>query len=129
VSEQRVGARSGSLTVYGWVSRKGSAVSAGFTDEQRKGMLTAVHAREGSWGDVDPDTEITSIGSNIGLSEEKSYELFKRLVDEGYIDPGRVLRTGGAMPGRTIRVVGRGDNMIAIGDDVQLTGKGEAETR
>jgi hypothetical protein len=102
-------------------------VSAGFTDEQRKGMLTAVHEREGSWGNVDPDTEITSIGSHIGLSEDGSYELFKRLVDEGYIDPGRVLHTGGAMPGRTSRVVGRGDNMRAIGDDVHLTNKGQAE--
>ena len=103
-------------------------MSARFTEKQRKGMLTAVHEREGSWGDVDPDTEITSIGSNIGLSEDESYELFKRLVDEGYIDPGRIYSAGGAMPGRTSRVVGRGDNMTAIGDEVWLTGKGQAET-
>jgi hypothetical protein len=103
-------------------------VSARFSDEQRKAMLTGVHEREGSWSDVDPDTEITSIGSHIGLSEDESYELFKRLVVEGYIDPGRVLRAGGAMPGRTSRVVGRGANMMAIGDDVRLTDKGQVET-
>ncbi len=68
------------------------------------------------------------IGSNIGLSEDESYELFKRLVDEGYIDPGRVYSAGGAMPGRTSRVVGRGDNMTAIGNEVWLTDKGQAET-
>ncbi len=65
-------------------------MSAGFTEEQRKAMLAAVHEREGSWGGVDPDTEITSVGSDIGLSEDESYELFKWLVDEGYIDSGRV---------------------------------------
>lgn len=103
-------------------------MSAGFTEEQRKAMLAAVHERQGSWGDVDPDTEITSIGSDLGLSEDEAYELFKRLVNDGYIDPGRVHRDGGAMPGRTSRVVGRGDNMTAIGDEVGLTGKGQAET-
>lgn len=127
MGERWVGARSDSLTVDGWASRKGSAVSEGFTDEQRKGMLKAVHEREGSWDDVDPDTEVTSIGSGMGLSEDESYELFKRLVDEGYVDPGRVLGAGGAMPGHTVRVVGRSDSMTAIGDVVRLTGKGQAE--
>jgi hypothetical protein len=87
-----------------------------------------VHERAGRWDRVDPNTEITSIGSDIGLSEDESYELFKRLVNEGYIDPGRVLRADGAIPGRTSWVAGRGDNLIAIGDDVRLTDKGQAET-
>jgi len=104
-------------------------MSKEFTAEQRKGMLLAVHNREGRWDKLDPDTEIKSIGDDIGLSEDESYELFKRLVDEGSIDPGRVLGAGGAMPGHTGRVVGREDNMTVIGDDVQLTGKGQAETK
>jgi hypothetical protein len=98
-----------------------------FTDEQRKGMLGAVHEREGRWDQVDPDTEVAGIGAEIGLNEDESYELFGQLVDEGYVDPGRVLGTGGAMPGHTVRVVGREDNMTVIGDDVRLTGKGRAE--
>ena len=104
-------------------------MSTKFTSEQRKGMLLAVHKREGSWDKVDPDTEIKSIASDIGLSEDKSYELFKRLVDEGCIDTGHALGAGGAMPGHTGRVVGREDNMTVIGDDVRLTSKGQAETK
>jgi hypothetical protein len=48
-------------------------------------------------------------------------------VDEGFVDPGRAYRAGGAMPGSTSRIVGREDNMTLIGDDVRLTGKGRAE--
>ena len=103
-------------------------MSTEFTSEQRKGMLLVVHEREGSWDKVDPDTEIESIGGDIGLSEDKSYELFKHLVDEGYIDPGHTFYAEGAMPGHTGRVVGREDNMTVIGDDVRLTSKGRAET-
>lgn len=98
-----------------------------FTDEQLKGMLVAVGEREGRWQDVDPDTEIAGMGSGLGLSEDESYGLFKSLLEAGYIDPGRVLGAGGAMPGHTVRVVGRGDNLTSIGDDVRLTGKGRAE--
>ena len=98
-----------------------------FTADEIRAMLRAVDEREGRWANVDPDSEVTSIGSDIGLSDDKSYELFKLLVDEGYIDPGRVYGDGGAMPGHTIRVVGRGDNMTSIGDDVRLTGRGQAE--
>jgi hypothetical protein len=29
-----------------------------FTDEQRKGMLRAIHEREDRWDEVDPDTEV-----------------------------------------------------------------------
>ena len=82
--------------------------SPGFTDDQRKAMLRAIHEREGRWDRVDPDTEIASIGEGIGLSEDRSYELFGQLVDEHYVDPGRILQAGGAMPGRTGRIVGRG---------------------
>ena len=98
-----------------------------FTDDQRKAMLKAIYEREGGWDRVDPDTEIVSIGEGIGLSENESFALFKHLVDEGYVDPGRVLRAGGAMPGSTSRVVGREDNMTVIGDDVGLTDKGRTE--
>ena len=98
-----------------------------FTDDQRKAMLGAIHEREGGWDQVDPDTEVGSIGEGIGLSEDQSYELFGQLVDEGFVDPGRAYRVGGAMPGSTSRIVGREDNMTLIGDDVRLTGKGRAE--
>jgi hypothetical protein len=98
-----------------------------FADDQRKAMLKAIHEREGGWDRVDPDTGIASIGEGIGLSEDRSYELFGRLVDEHYVDPGRILQAGGAMPGHTSRIVGREDNMTVIGDDVRLTGKGRAE--
>jgi hypothetical protein len=90
-------------------------------------MLRAIHERKGRWDEVDPDTEIARIGDEIGLSEDQSYELFGHLVDEGFVDPGRVYRAGGAMPGRTSRIVGREENMTVIGDDVQLTSKVRAE--
>jgi hypothetical protein len=98
-----------------------------FADHQRKAMLRAIREREGRWEEVDPDTEIARIGEGIGLSEDQSYELFGRLVDESLVDPGRAYRAGGAMPGSISRIVGREENMTVIGDDVQLTGKGRAE--
>ncbi len=98
-----------------------------FTDHQRKAMLRTIHEREGDWDEVDPDTEVARIGNEIGLSKDQSYELFGRLVDEGFIDPGRAYRTGGAMPGSTSRIVGREENMTVIGDDVRLTSKGRVE--
>jgi hypothetical protein len=58
--------------------------SRGFTDDQRKAMLRAIHEREGRWDRVDPDTELRSIGEGIGLSEDQSYELFG-----GFIPPER----------------------------------------
>jgi hypothetical protein len=97
-----------------------------FADHQRKAMLRAIHERESRWDEVDPDTEVARIGNEIGLSEDKSYELFGRLVDEGFLDPGRAYRAGGAMPGSISRVVGRQENMTVIGDDVRLTSKGRA---
>ena len=105
----------------------GSVERRDFTDDQHRAMLKAIHEREGGWDRVDPDTEIASIGEGIGLSEDRSYELFGQLVDEHYVDPGRILQAGGAMPGHTSRIVGREDNMTVIGDDVRLTGKGRAE--
>jgi hypothetical protein len=97
------------------------------TDDQRKAMLRAINEREGRWDEVDPDTEVARIGIEIGLSEDQSYELFGHLVDEGFLDPGRAYRAGGAMPGSTSRIVGREENMTVIGDDVRLTSKGRAE--
>jgi hypothetical protein len=99
----------------------------GFADHQRKAMLRAIHEREGGWDQVDPDTEIGSIGEGKGLSEDQSYELLGQLVDKGFVDPGRAYRAGGAMPGSTSRIVGREDNMTVIGDDVRLTDKGLTE--
>ncbi len=98
-----------------------------FADHQRRAMLRAIHEREGRWDEVDPDTELALIGNMIGLSEDQSYELFGHLVDEGFVDPGRAYRAGGAMPGSTSRIVGREENMTVIGDDVRLTSKGRAE--
>jgi hypothetical protein len=98
-----------------------------FADHQRKAMLRAIREREGGWDEVDPDTEVARIGEGIGLSEVQSYELFGHLVDEGFVDPGRAYRTGGAMPGSTSRIVGREENMTLIGDDVRLTRTGRAE--
>ena len=69
------------------------------------------------------------IGEGSGLSEDESFALFGQLVDEGFVDPGRAYRAGGAMPGSTSRIVGREDNMTVIGDDVRLTSKGRAEIR
>lgn len=98
-----------------------------YTEDERRDMLRAIDERRGKWVDLDPDSEIAAIGSRRGLDKDQSYGLFKQLVDEGYVDPGRIFGSGGAMPGRTSRVVGRGTNMRAIGDDVRLTGKGQAE--
>jgi hypothetical protein len=98
-----------------------------FADHQRKAMLRAIHGREGRWDEVDPDTEVARIGNEIGLSEDQSYELFGHLVDEGFVDPGRAYRAGGAMPGSISRIVGREENMTVIGDDVRLNSKGQAE--
>jgi hypothetical protein len=98
-----------------------------FADHQRKAMLRAIHEREGRWDEIDPDTELAHIGNEIGLSEDKSYELFGHLVDEGFVKPGRAYQAGGAMPGSTTRIVGREENMTVIGDDVRLTSKGRAE--
>jgi hypothetical protein len=85
-----------------------------------------------SWASSFPDARwslysLARIGNEIGLSEDKSYELFGHLVDEGFVDPGRAYRAGGAMPGSTSRIVGREENMTLIGDDVRLTSKGRAE--
>ena len=98
-----------------------------FADHQRKAMLRAIQEREGRWDEVDPDTEVARIGTEIGLSEDQSYELFGHLVDEGFVEPGRAHRAGGAMPGSTSRIVGREENMTVIGDDVRLTRTGRAE--
>ena len=98
-----------------------------FTDDQRRAMLKLINDREGRWDEVDPDTEVALIGEGIGLSEDQSYELFGRLVDEGFVDPGRAYGSGGAMPGSISRIVGREENMTLIGDDVRLTSKGRAE--
>jgi hypothetical protein len=98
-----------------------------FSDDQRKAMLRAIHKREGGWDEVDPDTEVARIGKEIGLSEDQSYELFGRLVDEGFVEPGRAYQAGGAMPGSTSRIVGREENMTVIGDNVRLSSKGRAE--
>src|SRR5919107_69884 len=97
-----------------------------FADHQRRAMLRAIQEREGRWDEVDPDTEVAHIGKEIGLSEDQSYELFGHLVDEGFVEPGRAYRAGGAMPGSTSRIVGREANMTVIGDDVRLTSKGRA---
>jgi hypothetical protein len=99
------------------------------TGDQRKAMLKAIQEREGRWDEVDPDTEVAHIGKEIGLSEDQSYELFGHLVDEGFLNPGRAYRAGGAMPGSTSRIVGREENMTVIGDDVHLTSKGRAEVQ
>jgi hypothetical protein len=98
-----------------------------FADHQRRAMLKAIQEREGRWDEVDPDTELARIGEGIGLGEDRSYELFGHLVDEGVVKPGHAYRAGGAMPGSASRIVGREENMTVIGDDVRLTSKGRAE--
>jgi hypothetical protein len=89
-------------------------------------MLRAIHERGGTWDRVDPDTEVAGMGDEISLTAVASYELPEQLVDEGYVDPGHVLGTGGAMPGHTSRIVGREHNMTVVGDEVRLTDKGLA---
>ena len=98
-----------------------------FAEEQRRAMLRAIHERKGRWDQVDPDTEVAGMGGEIGLGADTSYELFGQLVEEGYVDPSRILGAGGAMPGHTSRIVGREHNMTVIGDEVRLTDKGLAE--
>jgi hypothetical protein len=61
------------------------------------------------------------------LSEDQSYELFGRLVDEGFVDPARAYRAGGTMPGSTSRIVGPEESMTVIGDVLRLTDNGLAE--
>lgn len=100
-----------------------------FSNDEKKAMLKAIQEREGRWDEVDPDTEVMSIGTDIDLNEDKSYALFKQLVNENYVDPGRILQAGGAMPGRTARVVGRGGELTAVGDDIRLSDKGLDEIR
>ena len=91
-------------------------------------MLQAVREREGRWDQVDANTKIAKIGDTIGLDKDDSYALFKMLVNEHYIDPGRVLSVGGAMPGRTTRVVGTGTNLTSIGDDIRVIDMGKYGT-
>ncbi len=98
-----------------------------FTKNQRQAMLKAIDDRADIWDTVDPDTEIMSIGEGVGLGEAETFTLFKRLVDEHCVDPGRVISPVGAPRGRTNRVVGRNEVLIPIGDGVRLTDKGRAE--
>ncbi len=98
-----------------------------FSDDQRKAMLRGIHEREGRWNTVDPNTEVSNIGEGISLSQDESFALFKLLVNEHYVSPGRVLHAMGAMPGGTSRVVGSSNVLTAIGDDVRLTDKGRAD--
>jgi hypothetical protein len=62
-------------------------------------MLRAIHEREDRWDEVDPDTEFASIGESIDLSEDESFALFKLLVDEHYVYPGRILHAGARCQG------------------------------
>jgi hypothetical protein len=67
---------------------------------------------------------LARIGENVGLSEDKSYELFGLLGDEGFVDPDRAYRSGGTMPGSISQIVGREENITVIGDDAPLTRRG-----
>jgi hypothetical protein len=42
--------------------------------------------------------------------------LFGHLVDEGFVDPGRAYRAGGAMPGSISRIVGRDEHLNVLED-------------
>lgn len=114
-------------SVDGQTIIRSNMVSQEFSNDEKRAMLKAIQEREGRWEEMDPDTEVASIGNNMGLEEDESYALFKQLVKEHYVDPGRILQAGGAMPGRTARVVGRGDELTAVGDDIRLSDKGLSE--
>lgn len=45
-------------------------MSREFSDEQRKGMLGAIHEREGRWDRVDPDTEVAGIGDDLSIAAQ-----------------------------------------------------------
>jgi hypothetical protein len=107
--------------------KKGADMSQERADDQRKAMLRAIHEREGRWGSVDPNTEIATIGSAVGLSEDESFALFKQLVDGHYVDPGRVLQAGHAIRRGASQVVGREGALTPVSRDMRITDKGRAE--
>lgn len=97
-----------------------------FTNDQRRAMLAAIREREGGRSQADLDTGIVRNGTGVGLSEDESFALFKLLVDEHFVYPGRSLQAG-AMRRGTTQVVGRGDSLTVVGPNAHLTDKGRAE--
>jgi hypothetical protein len=65
----------------------------GFTEEQLKTMLRGIHDRRDRWMDLNPAVEIVSMGEQVGLNRNESYDLFKHLLDEDLIST-RFLRAG-----------------------------------
>jgi hypothetical protein len=64
------------------------------SDDRRRTFLAAVQEREGRWDLVDPDAEIVRNGNTVGLEEDEAFALFRLLIYEHCIDPGRVLQAG-----------------------------------
>ena len=89
-------------------------------------MLRAIHAREGKWGDLDAEAEIIRIGQDLELSEDQTLEMFKRLVDDYYVDPVRILQAPPARSEYGGQVVGFGSINVSVSTDMGLTDMGLA---
>ncbi len=61
--------------------------------EQRRTMLKGKHERRGRWTDLNPAVEIASMGEEVGLNQDESYDLLKLLLDEDLLFT-RFLRAG-----------------------------------
>jgi len=119
--------RSDNLTIDDQASGRDNVPTQDFTDEQRKAMLKGIHEREGKWNNVNIESELNEIGSTAELSLSSSAQLFKQLIDEHYIDTGRIFHAGGRVDSNSNgEAVDYGGILIPISYDMRLTDKGRA---
>ncbi len=99
------------------------------TDEQRKVVLKGIQEREGQWQDLDANAALEEIGTGAGLDDAEMAELFKNLVEENYVDSGRVIQSIEAVEAdkRNNEVINHGGLFLLIGYNMKLTDKGRAE--
>lgn len=94
------------------------------TKDYRKVMLEHIHNREDTLNGLNADAEITNIGDNIGLTPEQSYEVFRWLADQDYIDTGRIF-VAGDNPDKEPKFVGYGANKTQVGRNIRVSPKGK----
>lgn len=104
------------------------AEKTGFTEEQLRTMLKGIHDRRDRWMDLNPGVEIMSMGEEVGLSRDKSYDLFKHLLDEDlistrFMSAGGDPRLGQEVGLRHLRWNGK---EVRIGHSLSLTGMGRS---
>lgn len=98
-----------------------------FTNDQRKTMLEGIHEREGDWDKVNIDNELGEIGIAAGLDEDGTKQLFKVLIDEDYIDTGRMLQAGDAVRfERNSETIEYGGLLIPVSYNMKLTDRGKS---